>query len=191
MMGYKTPNIDSIAAEGAKFTSYYAEQSSTAGRSSFITGQMPFRTGMSKVGMPGAPQGLQKEDPTIASVLKQLGYATGQFGKNHLGDRDEFLPTAHGFDEFMGNLYHLNAEEEPENPDYPKDPAFRKEFGPRGVIKSTADAKIEDTGPLNTKRWRPTMTLWNVRSKPTSRSSPGITPPACTTRPISKPLTKA
>lgn len=151
-MGYKTPNIDSIAAEGAKFTSYYAEQSSTAGRSSFITGQMPFRTGMSKVGMPGAPQGLQKEDPTIASVLKQLGYATGQFGKNHLGDRDEFLPTAHGFDEFMGNLYHLNAEEEPENEDYPKDPAFRKQFGPRGVIKSSADGKIEDTGPLNKKR---------------------------------------
>lgn len=151
-MGYRTPNIDSIAAEGAKFTSYYAEQSSTAGRSAFITGQMPFRTGMSKVGMPGAPQGLQKEDITIASALKQLGYATGQFGKNHLGDRDEFLPTAHGFDEFLGNLYHLNAEEEPENPDYPKDPAFRKEFGPRGVIKSTADGKIEDTGPLTVKR---------------------------------------
>ncbi|HHT0174112.1 arylsulfatase [Klebsiella michiganensis] len=151
-MGYKTPDIDSIAAEGAKFTSYYAEQSSTAGRSAFITGQMPFRTGMSKVGMPGAPQGLQKEDITIATALKQLGYATGQFGKNHLGDRDEFLPTAHGFDEFLGNLYHLNAEEEPENPDYPKDPAFRKEFGPRGVIKSTADGKIEDTGPLTVKR---------------------------------------
>jgi len=121
-MGYKTPNIDSIANEGAKFTSYYAEQSSTAGRSSFITGQMPFRTGMSKVGMPGAPQGISKDDPTIANILKQLGYATGQFGKNHLGDRDEFLPTAHGFDEFLGNLYHLNAEEEPENPDDPKDP---------------------------------------------------------------------
>lgn len=151
-MGYKTPNIDSIAAEGAKFTSYYAEQSSTAGRSSFITGQMPFRTGMSKVGMPGAPQGLQKEDPTIASILKQLGYATGQFGKNHLGDRNEFLPTAHGFDEFFGNLYHLNAEEEPENPDYPKDPEYRKQFGPRGVIKATADGKVEDTGPLNVKR---------------------------------------
>ena len=142
LMGYQTPNIDSIAAQGAKFTSYYAEQSSTAGRSAFITGQMPFRTGMSKVGMPGAPQGLQKEDPTIANVLKQLGYATGQFGKNHLGDRDEFL----------GNLYHLNAEEEPENPDYPKDPNFRKQFGPRGVIKSTADGKIEDTGPLTVKR---------------------------------------
>jgi arylsulfatase A-like enzyme len=152
MMGYKTPNIDSIASQGAKFTSYYAEQSSTAGRSAFITGQMPFRTGMSKVGMPGAPQGLQKEDPTIANILKQLGYATGQFGKNHLGDRDEFLPTAHGFDEFLGNLYHLNAEEEPENPDYPKDPNFRKQFGPRGVIKSTADGKIEDTGPLTVKR---------------------------------------
>ncbi|KAJ9430194.1 MULTISPECIES: arylsulfatase [Pantoea] len=152
MLGYQTPNIDSIAAEGAKFTSYYAEQSSTAGRSSFITGQMPFRTGMSKVGMPGAPQGLQKEDPTIANILKQLGYATGQFGKNHLGDRNEFLPTAHGFDEFMGNLYHLNAEEEPENPDYPQDPEYKKQFGPRGVIKSTADGKIEDTGPLNIKR---------------------------------------
>ncbi len=152
MMGYKTPNIDSIAAEGAKFTSYYAEQSSTAGRSAFITGQMPFRTGLSKVGMPGAPQGIQKEDPTIANVLKQLGYATGQFGKNHLGDRDEFLPTAHGFDEFVGNLYHLNAEEEPENPDYPKDPDFRKMFGPRGVLKSTADGKVEDTGPLTVKR---------------------------------------
>lgn len=152
MMGYKTPNIDSIAADGAKFTSYYAEQSSTAGRASFITGQMPFRTGMTKVGMPGAPQGLQKEDPTLATILKQLGYATGQFGKNHLGDRDEFLPTAHGFDEFFGNLYHLNAEEEPENVDYPKDPRFRKLFGPRGVIKSSADGKIEDTGPLTVKR---------------------------------------
>ncbi|WP_323814203.1 arylsulfatase [Cellvibrio sp. NN19] len=152
MMGYKTPNIDSIANAGAKFTSYYAEQSCTAGRSSFITGQMPFRTGMSKVGMPGAPQGLQKEDATIAEILKNMGYATGQFGKNHLGDRDEFLPTAHGFDEFMGNLYHLNAEEEPENPDYPKDPAFKKKYGPRGVIKSTADGKIEDTGPLTIKR---------------------------------------
>lgn len=152
VMGYKTPNIDSIANDGAKFTSYYAEQSSTAGRSAFITGQMPFRTGLSKVGMPGAPQGIQKSDPTLANILKQLGYATGQFGKNHLGDRDEFLPTAHGFDEFLGNLYHLNAEEEPEHPDYPKDPEFRKEFGPRGVIKSTADGKIEDTGPLTSKR---------------------------------------
>lgn len=152
VMGYKTPNIDSIASEGAKFTSYYSEQSSTAGRSAFITGQMPFRTGLSKVGMPGAPQGLQKEDPTIANILKQLGYATGQFGKNHLGDRDEYLPTAHGFDEFFGNLYHLNAEEEPENPDYPHDPAYKKQFGPRGVLKSTADGKVEDTGPLTTKR---------------------------------------
>lgn len=152
MMGYKTPNIDSIANEGAKFTSYYAQQSSTAGRAAFITGQMPIRTGLSKVGMPGAPQGIQKGDPTIATILKQLGYATGQFGKNHLGDRDEFLPTAHGFDEFMGNLYHLNSEEEPENPDYPKDPAYRKQFGPRGVLKSTADGKVEDTGPLTKKR---------------------------------------
>lgn len=152
-MGYKTPNIDSIAAQGAKFTSYYAEQSSTAGRSSFITGQMPFRTGMSKVGMPGAPQGLQKEDPTIASILKQLGYATGQFGKNHLGDRDEFLPTAHGFDEFMGNLYHLNAEEEPENPDYPKDPAFRKSSVRVVLLKVRLTARLKIPDLLRLSVW--------------------------------------
>jgi arylsulfatase A-like enzyme len=152
LMGYKTPNIDSIAKEGMMFTDYYAEQSCTAGRSTFITGQSVLRTGLSKVGLPGADLGLQAEDATIAEILKPMGYATGQFGKNHLGDKDEFLPTAHGFDEFLGNLYHLNAEEEPENIDYPKDPAFRKKFGPRGVIKSFADGKIEDTGPLTKKR---------------------------------------
>ncbi len=152
MMGYKTPNIDRIANEGVMFTDYYGEQSCTAGRSSFITGQSVFRTGLSKVGLPGAKEGMQVEDPTIAVIMKDQGYATGQFGKNHLGDRDEHLPTNHGFDEFYGNLYHLNAEEEPENEDYPKDPEFRKRFGPRGVIKSTADGKIEDTGPLTKKR---------------------------------------
>ena len=152
MMAYNTPNIDSIAAEGAKFTNFYAQQSSTAGRSAFITGQMPKRTGLSKVGLPGAKEGISEKDPTIATILKDLGYATGQFGKNHLGDRDEHLPTNHGFDEFFGNLYHLNAEEEPENVDYPKDPAFRKQFGPRGVIHSYADGKIEDTGSLTRKR---------------------------------------
>jgi arylsulfatase len=152
LMGIQTPNIDRIAREGMMFTDYYAEQSCTAGRSSFITGQTVLRTGLSKVGLPGAKLGLQKEDITIAEALKPLGYATGQFGKNHLGDRDEYLPTAHGFDEFFGNLYHLNAEEEPENPDYPKDPAFRKKYGPRGVIHSFADGKIEDTGPLTMKR---------------------------------------
>ncbi|MEZ8038277.1 arylsulfatase [Vibrio sp. 1F263] len=152
LMGYKTPNIDSIAKEGMMFTDYYAEQSCTAGRSTFITGQSVLRTGLSKVGLPGADIGLQAEDATIAEMLKPMGYMTGQFGKNHLGDKDEFLPTAHGFDEFFGNLYHLNAEEEPENEDYPTDPEFRKKFGPRGVIKSFADGKIEDTGPLTRKR---------------------------------------
>ena len=152
MMGYRTPNIDSIAEQGMRFTDAYGQQSCTAGRAAFITGQCPKRTGLLKIGMPGDPIGLQPEDPTIAELLKPLGYATGQFGKNHLGDLDKFLPTAHGFDEFFGNLYHLNAEEEPENSDYPKDPAFRKKFGPRGVIRSTADGKIEDTGALNTKR---------------------------------------
>jgi arylsulfatase A-like enzyme len=152
MMGYRTPNIDRIAREGAIFTDYYAEQSCTAGRSTFITGQATLRTGLSKVGLPGAPIGLQASDVTIASALKNDGYATGQFGKNHLGDRDEFLPTNHGFDEFFGNLYHLNAEEEPEDRNYPQDPNFRKSFGPRGVIKSSADGKIEDTGPLTRKR---------------------------------------
>ena len=152
LMGYKTPNIDSIADDGMLFTDYYGEQSCTAGRSSFITGQSVRRTGLSKVGLPGAKEGMHPADPTIAGLLKAQGYSTGQFGKNHLGDRDDMLPTNHGFDEFLGNLYHLNAEEEPENEDYPKDPAFRKKFGPRGVIKSSADGKIEDTGPLTKKR---------------------------------------
>ena len=152
MMGYKTPNIDRIANEGILFTDAYGQNSCTAGRAAFITGQSPFRTGLLKVGLPGAKEGLFKEDPTIAGLLKPMGYMTGQFGKNHLGDLDEHLPTNHGFDEFFGNLYHLNAEDEPENEDYPKDPEFKKVYGPRGVIKSTADGKIEDTGPLNMKR---------------------------------------
>jgi arylsulfatase len=151
MMGYRTPNIDRIADEGMIFTDYYGEQSCTAGRSSFITGQSVFRTGLSKVGLPGAEIGMRIEDPTIAVLLNDQGYATGQFGKNHLGDRDEHLPTNHGFDEFFGNLYHLNAEEEPENEDYPTEqawPGFRDQFGPRGVIHSYADGRVEDTGPL-------------------------------------------
>jgi len=152
MMGYKTPNIDRIAREGMLFTDYYSEQSCTAGRSAFITGQSVIRTGMSKVGVPGAKLGIQKEDPTLAALLKPLGYTTGQFGKNHLGDRDEFLPTNHGFDEFFGNLYHLNAEEEPERYEYPKNSEFAQKFSPRGVIKSSADGKVEDTGPLTKKR---------------------------------------
>jgi arylsulfatase A-like enzyme len=155
-MGYRTPNIDRVGNEGVAFTDYYAQQSCTAGRAAFITGQNPVRTGLTKVGMPGATVGLQAEDPTIAELLKPLGYATGQFGKNHLGDRDEYLPTVHGFDEFFGNLYHLNAEEEPELPDYPKDPAFKKKFGPRGVLHCTSDGKgnqtVVDTGPLTMKR---------------------------------------
>jgi arylsulfatase A-like enzyme len=145
LLGFKTPNIDRIAKEGVMFTDYYAEQSCTAGRASFITGQSGLRTGLTKVGLPGATLGLQKEDPTIAELLKPLGYATGQFGKNHLGDRNEFLPTVHGFDEFYGNLYHLNAEEEPELPDYPKDPAFRAKYGPRGVMDCKASDKDDPT----------------------------------------------
>ncbi len=152
MMGYRTPNIDRIAAEGAIFTDSYGQQSCTAGRASFILGEEPFRTGLLTIGMPGDPHGITDWMPTIADVLKTQGYATGQFGKNHLGDRDEHLPTRHGFDEFFGNLYHLNAEEEPEGYFYPKDPDFRKKYGPRGVIKSSADGKIQDTGPLTTKR---------------------------------------
>src|SRR6202042_279946 len=168
MMGYRTPNIDRVANEGALFTDYYSQQSCTAGRACFIAGQNPIRTGLTKVGMPGATVGLQPEDPTIAELLKPQGYATGQFGKNHLGDRNEFLPTVHGFDEFFGNLYHLNAEEEPELPDYPKAPWFKEQFGPRGVLHcwatdtddSTVDPRwgrvgkqtIEDTGPLTKKR---------------------------------------
>ena len=155
-MGYRTPNIDRIGNEGGSFTDYYGQQSCTAGRAAFMTGQNPIRTGLTKVGMPGADVGLRAEDPTIASLLKPLGYATGQFGKNHFGDKDEFLPTMHGFDEFFGNLYHLNAEEEPEDSDYPKDPAFRKRFGPRGVLHCLSDGKggqtVEDTGPLTKKR---------------------------------------
>ncbi|MGQ0635208.1 MAG: arylsulfatase [Planctomycetaceae bacterium] len=168
LMGYRTPHIDRVAKEGMLFTDYYAEQSCTAGRASFITGQHGLRTGLTKVGLPGATLGLRKEDPTIAELLKPFGYATGQFGKNHLGDRNEFLPTVHGFDEFFGNLYHLNAEEEPELRDYPKDPAFRAKYGPRGVLDCKATDKddttvdprfgkvgkqtIKDTGPLTKKR---------------------------------------
>lgn len=152
LMGYRTPNIDRLANEGMMFTDYYAEQSCTAGRSTFITGQCTLRTGLSKVGIPGATVGLQPRDATIAELLKPMGYATGQFGKNHLGDRDEYLPTNHGFDEFFGNLYHLNAEEDPENHFYPQNPEFLKRFGPRGVLHSYADGRIEDTGPLNKKR---------------------------------------
>ena len=169
MMGYRTPNIDRIAKEGAIFTDVYAQQSCTAGRAAFITGQSPIRTGLLKVGLPGAPEGLSDKDPTIANLLKGQGYATGQFGKNHLGDRNEFIPTVHGFDEFFGNFYHLNAEQEPENPDYPKDPKFKERFGPRGVFHCYAtDAastlpddgrfgkwgkqRCEDTGPLTKKR---------------------------------------
>ena len=151
-MGYETPNIDRVAREGVDFTDYYAQQSCTAGRAAFITGQNPVRTGLTKVGMPGADVGLDARDPTIAELLKPLGYVTGQFGKNHLGDQDKYLPSNHGFDEFYGNLYHLNAEDEPEHADYPKDPEFKKRFGPRGVIHSFAGGEIEDTGPLNKKR---------------------------------------
>ena len=168
MMGYRTPNIDRLANEGAIFTDYYGQQSCTAGRAASVTGQSPLRTGLLKVGLPAAKEGLSGKDPTIAELLKPQGYATGQFGKNHLGDRNEFLPTVHGFDEFFGNLYHLNAEDEPEHPDYPKNPAFKAQFGPRGVMKCVADPtdtpgddprfgpwgkqKCEDTGPLTKKR---------------------------------------
>jgi arylsulfatase A-like enzyme len=200
LMGYRTPNIDRIADEGMRFTDSYGEQSCTAGRSSFITGQSVFRTGLSKVGVPGSDVGLRREDPTIAELLKPLGYATGQFGKNHLGDKNEFLPTAHGFDEFFGNLYHLNAEEEPELPNWPPAgdfPHFRERFGPRGVIHSWAtdedDAteegrfgrvgkqRIEDTGPLTKERMETidddtvaaARTSSGASSRPGSRSSSG------------------
>ena len=152
IMGYRTPNIDSLAKQGALFTDSYAQQSCTAGRASFILGQHPFRTGLLTIGMPGSDHGIPDWSPTIADLLKEQGYATGQFGKNHLGDQDKHLPTAHGFDEFYGNLYHLNAEEEPETYYYPKDPEFRKKYGPRGVIHSFSDGKIQDTGPLTRKR---------------------------------------
>ena len=152
MMGYQTPNIDRIGKEGAVFTDWYSQQSCTAGRAAFVLGQHPFRTGLLTIGMPGAEQGIQANQPTIAELLKGQGYTSGQFGKNHLGDRDEHLPTNHGFDEFYGNLYHLNAEEEPETYYYPKDPEFHKKFGPRGVIHSYSDGKMEDTGPMTRKR---------------------------------------
>jgi len=207
VMGYWTPNIDRLAREGMLCTDWYGQQSCTAGRAAFITGQAPIRTGLTKVGLPGADLGLQKEDPTIADLLKPLGYATGQFGKNHLGDRNEFLPTVHGFDEFFGNLYHLNAEEEPENPDYPKNPDFKKRFGPRGVLRSVAttadDAtldpqwgragmqKIETTGPLTTKRMETVdeefldgaLSSSIAPTRRSSRSSSGSTPRACTSSP--------
>ena len=199
LMGYRTPNIDRLADEGMRFTDAYGEQSCTAGRAAFITGQSVFRTGLSKVGLPGADLGLQAEDPTIPELLKPLGYATGQFGKNHLGDKDEHLPTAHGFDEFFGNLYHLNAEEEPEHPDYPPAadfPNFRERFGPRGVIHSWANPdgtqRIEDTGPLTKQRmetattssWPRRRSSWGGRSTRRPRSSSGSTPPTCICAPI-------
>jgi arylsulfatase A-like enzyme len=205
LMGYKTPNIDRIAREGMMFTDYYAEQSCTAGRSSFITGQCTLRTGLSKVGIPGATVGLQTRDVTLAELLKPLGYATGQFGKNHLGDRNEYLPTVHGFDEFFGNLYHLNAEEDPESRTYPRDPAFRQAVGPRGVLRCKASDRddpteqprwgkvgkqtIEDTGALTSKRMetkrrlRPSISCSGRRGR-TRRSSAGSTPPACTSAPM-------
>ena len=206
-MGYRTPNIDRLAEEGGLFTDYYGQQSCTAGRAAFITGQSPMRTGLLKVGLPAAPEGLQAEDPTIADLLKPLGYMTGQFGKNHLGDRNEFLPTVHGFDEFFGNLYHLNAEDEPEHPDYPKDTAFRETFGPRGVMRCKATSEVtpggdprfgdwgkqtcEDTGPLDIKRMETvdeeflgaTSTSSTGRTRRRSRSSSGSTPAACTSGP--------
>ena len=187
LMGYRTPNIDRLAKEGMMFTDAYGEQSCTAGRASFITGQSVYRTGLSKVGLPGAPVGLQAEDPTIAELLKPLGYATGQFGKNHLGDQNKFLPTAHGFDEFFGNLYHLNAEEDPEDPDYPKDPRFKESFGPRGVLHCHATDKddpteqprwgrvgkqtIKDTGALNRSGWKPATTSSSPRRRISSSAS--------------------
>ena len=209
MMGYRTPNIDRIANEGAIFTDYYGQQSCTAGRAAFITGQSPLRTGLLKVGLPAAKEGLSAKDPTIAELLKPQGYATGQFGKNHLGDRNEFLPTVHGFDVFFGNLYHLNAEEEPENPDYPKNPNFKAQFGPRGVLKCVATAtdtpgddprfgpwgkqKCEDTGPLTKKRMetideeflKATTEFIDGAVATASRSLSGSIRPACTSGPIS------
>ncbi len=192
LMGYRTPNIDRLATEGALFTDCYGQQSCTAGRAAFILGQSPARTGLTKIGMPGAKEGINAKDPTLAELLKPLGYATAQFGKNHLGDLDEHLPTVHGFDEFFGNLYHLNAEEEPEQPSYPKDPEFRKRFGPRGVLQAKANGKggqrIKDTGPLTRKR----METFDEEvldatspgsTAPTGRASPGSagsTPPGCT-----------
>ncbi len=212
MMGYRTPNIDRIANEGAIFTDYYGQQSCTAGRAAFITGQSPMRTGLLKVGLPGAKEGLSEKDPTLADLLKPLGYMTGQFGKNHLGDRNEFLPTVHGFDEFFGNLYHLNAEDEPEHPDYPKGLEFKLRFGPRGVLRCTATItetpgddprfgqwgkqSCADSGPLTKKRMETdrTRSFSALRSTSStarigtrSRSSPGSIRPACTSGPASSP----
>ena len=207
LMGYRTPNIDRIADEGMRFTDSYGEQSCTAGRASFITGQSVYRTGLSKVGMPGADVGLQAEDVTIAELLKPLGYATGQFGKNHLGDLNKFLPTVHGFDEFFGNLYHLNAEEEPETANWPPEedfPGFNERFRPRGVLHCWATdtdddtedprygrvgrQRIEDTGPLTRSGWRRSTTRSSstrstgstARPPPTRRSSAGSTRRTCT-----------
>jgi len=216
MMGYKTPNIDRIANEGAMFTDAYAQQSCTAGRAAFITGQSPIRTGLTKVGLPGAPEGLSAKDPTLANLLRARGYATGQFGKNHLGDRNEFIPTLHGFDEFFGNFYHLNAEEEPENPDYPKDPAFKAKFGPRGVFKCRATDTVSskpddprfgawgkqecvDTGPLNKQRMetidyevadaaKDFIRRQHAAGRP---CSPGSTPAACTSGRTCAPTPRA
>ena len=203
-MGYRTPNIDRVANEGVAFTDYYAQQSCTAGRAAFMTGQNPIRTGLTKVGMPGATNGLQAEDPTIAELLKPLGYATGQFGKNHFGDRDEHLPTMHGFDEFFGNLYHLNAEEEPEDPDYPKDPAFKKRFGPRGVLHCKADGKGGQTvdghraaddqahGDHRRRGDRARAALHRRGAQGRARrSSSGTTPRRCTSAPTAPRSTKA
>jgi arylsulfatase A-like enzyme len=195
LMGYQTPNIDRIANEGALFTDAYGQQSCTAGRASFILGQEPFRTGLLTIGMPGDPHGITDWMPTIADVLKTQGYATGQFGKNHLGDRDEHLPTNHGFDEFFGNLYHLNAEEEPEGYFYPKDPSFKKKYGPRGVIhgrtarvaarsKTPVPSTSRGCQPSMKNSWAPRRASSNEASTPSNRSSAGSTPRACTCSPI-------
>jgi arylsulfatase len=215
VMGYRTPNIDRIAKEGALFTDWYGEQSCTAGRAAFITGQSPIRTGLTKVGLPGAEVGLHAQDMSVAEALKPLGYATGQFGKNHLGDRNDYLPTVHGFDEFFGNLYHLNAEEEPQNPDYPKDPRFRARFGPRGVLKCKASDRddptvdpsygrvgkqiIENTGPLDTKRMETVdeeflgaaLDFIDRQTGPTPRGSSTSTRHGCTCGRISSRRRKA
>lgn len=165
MMGYQTPNIDRIAPEGAMLTDWYGQQSCTAGRAAFITGQSPIRTGLTKVGLPGADIGLDAQDPTIAEILNPMGYATSQFGKNHVGDKNKFLPTVYGFDEFFGNLYHLSAEEEPEDPQYPKDPRFKDHFGPRGVLKCNATDKDDST---DQPQWLETFKDFPPRQKPSS-----------------------
>ena len=211
LMGYETPNIDRIANEGLKFLHYYGEQSCTAGRSAFLTGQHIIRTGLSKVGFPGAPMGMNQLDPSIGELLKNLGYATGQFGKNHVGDRNESLPTVNGFDEFFGNLYHLNAEEEPELPDYPKDPAYRAKFGPRGVLRckatdvddprstrvsarsvsrpsKTPARLLRNAWKRSTMKRRPQpSTTCGASTRRASRSSSGSTPHACTCAPMCVP----